>query len=147
MVSMQAGRRTQIEDVDREIEAAAKGIDAQAQYARIVGIKIVLKMPHVWGHYHNVERFKQMLSDLQSDNVGVILDSTHWNVSRYDIDDYGNVFQGGCGTFTCGMLPERIRPRVTMNWKKHPERVRWTLSYWEKLCTNFKCHTHFASYG
>ena len=94
MVSMQAGRRTQIEDIDREIEAAAKVIDAQAEYARTVGIKIVLEMPHVWDHYHNVERSKQMLSYLQSDNVGVILDSTHWHISGYDIDDYVNFLQG-----------------------------------------------------
>ena len=88
MVSIQAGKRSQIADIDRELKAAAKVIDVQAEYARSSGIKILLEMPHVWDLYYDVEKSKQMLSYLQSDNVGVTLDSTHWHTSDYDIDDY-----------------------------------------------------------
>jgi sugar phosphate isomerase/epimerase len=35
-----------------------------------------------------VEKSRQMLSYLKSDNVGVLIDSTHWHTSGYDIDDY-----------------------------------------------------------
>lgn len=93
MVSIQAGRRSQIEDIDRELKAAAEVIDVQAEYARAAGIKILLEMPHVWDLYYDVERSKQMLSYLQSDNIGVILDSTHWHISGYDIDDYVKFLQ------------------------------------------------------
>lgn len=93
MLSIQAGRRGQIEDIDLELKAAAKVIDAQSEYARAAGIKIVLEMPHVWDLYYDVEKSKQMLSYLQSDNIGVILDSTHWHTSGYDIDDYVKFLQ------------------------------------------------------
>jgi sugar phosphate isomerase/epimerase len=94
MVSIQAGRRHQIEDVDRELAAAAKVIDVQAEYAREAGIKILLEMPHVWDLYYDLEKSKQMLSQLQSDNIGVILDSTHWHTSGYDIDHYVRFLEG-----------------------------------------------------
>ena len=62
MLSIQGGRRTQIEDIDRELKAAAKVIDAQSEYAKAAGIKIILEMPHVWDLYYDVEKSKQMLS-------------------------------------------------------------------------------------
>ena len=75
------------------MEAAAKVIDVQAEYARTAGIKILLEMPHVWDLYYDVDRSKQMLSYLKSDNVGVTQDSTHWHTSGYDIDDYVRFLQ------------------------------------------------------
>ena len=47
-----------------------------------------MEMPHVWDLYYDVERSKQMLSSLRSDNIGVTIDSTHWHTSDYDLDDY-----------------------------------------------------------
>ena len=88
MVCLQGGRRNQIQDTRRELKAAAKVIDGHAEYARHVGIKVLLEMPHVWDLYYDVEKSRQMLSYLKSDNVGVLIDSTHWHTSGYDIDDY-----------------------------------------------------------
>jgi sugar phosphate isomerase/epimerase len=88
MVSVQAGRRGQIRNIDEELEAAAGVIDGQAEYARVHSIRILLEMPHVWDLYYDVERSRQMLSYLRSDNVGVILDATHWHTSGYDLDTY-----------------------------------------------------------
>ncbi len=93
MVCLEAGRRTQIEDVNRELKAAAEVIDEMAEYARESGIKILLEMPHVWDLYYDADKSKQMLSYLESDNVGVVLDSTHWHTSDYDIDDYVRFLQ------------------------------------------------------
>ena len=93
MVCLQAGRRSQIQDVSRELKAAAEVIDAMAEYARDAGIKVLLEMPHVWDLYYDADRSKEMLSYLKSDNVGVVLDSTHWHTSNYDIDDYVGFLQ------------------------------------------------------
>ena len=93
MVCLQAGRRTQIEDANRELKAAAEVINEMAEYAREVGIKILLEMPHVWDLYYDADKSKQMISYLKSDNIGVVLDSTHWHTSGYDIDDYVRFLQ------------------------------------------------------
>ena len=87
-VCLQGGRRTQIENVEEELKAAATVIDGLADYAAARGIKVLLEMPHVWDLYYDVEKSKKMLSHLRSDNVGVLIDSTHWHTSGYDIDDY-----------------------------------------------------------
>jgi len=87
MVCLAGGRRTQIQDVGQEIRAAAKVVDEIAEYAREAGIKILLEMPHVWDLYYDADKSKQMLSYLKSDNIGVVLDSTHWHTSGYEIDD------------------------------------------------------------
>ena len=88
MLVLNVGRKEHAEDIDRDLEATAAVLDEQAEYAREAGIKILLEMPHVWQLYYDVERSKQMLSQLKSDNIGVLIDSTHWHVSGYDIDDY-----------------------------------------------------------
>jgi sugar phosphate isomerase/epimerase len=87
-VCLQAGRRKQIEDVDDELSAAAIVIDVLAAYAKDRGTKILLEMPHVWDLYYDVDKSKKMISHLRSDNVGVLIDATHWHTSGYDIGDY-----------------------------------------------------------
>lgn len=93
MVVLNVGRKEHTEDIDRDLKASAAVLDSQAEYAQELGIKILLEMPHVWQIYYDVERSKQMLSYLRSDNIGVVVDSTHWHVSGYDIDDYVQVLQ------------------------------------------------------
>jgi len=93
MLVLNVGRKQHVEDIDRDLKAAAAVVDEQAEYAKSAGVKILLEMPHVWQLYYDVERSKQMVSHLKSDNVGVLIDSTHWHVSGYDIDDYVSFLQ------------------------------------------------------
>ena len=88
MVCLNVGRRAQMKDPDGELQAAATVIDEVAEDARRRGIRVVLEMPHVWQLYYDADRARQMLSLLESDNVGVVLDTTHWHTSGYDLDDY-----------------------------------------------------------
>ncbi|MDP6777362.1 MAG: sugar phosphate isomerase/epimerase [Candidatus Latescibacteria bacterium] len=87
-VCLQGGRRKQIQNLADELRTAAGVIDGLAAYARDRGVKILLEMPHVWDLYYDVDRSKEMLSHLRSDNIGVLIDATHWHTSGYDIDDY-----------------------------------------------------------
>ena len=87
-VCLEGGWRKQIKNVEDELRASAEVIDDLAAHARDCGIKILLEMPHVWDLYYDVEKSKRMLSHLRSDNIGVLIDATHWHASGYDIDDY-----------------------------------------------------------
>ena len=87
-VCLQGGRRKQIERLEEELVAAASVIDSLAEYAAARGILVLLEMPHVWDLYHDIEKSKRMFSHLRSDNVGVLIDATHWHTSGYDIDEY-----------------------------------------------------------
>jgi len=87
-VCVHTGRKNEIEDLDAEIEAAARVIDRSAEYARLKNIEVLIEMPHVWGIYYDVEKAKRVFSLLTSDNAGVLIDSTHWHTSGYDLEDY-----------------------------------------------------------
>jgi len=87
-VCVHTGRRTQIENIDAELVAAAAAIDRAAEYARTRGIRVLVEMPHVWNIYYDVEKSKRVFSLLKSDNAGVLIDSTHWHTSGYDLEEY-----------------------------------------------------------
>ena len=93
MLVLNVSRKEHIDDIGRDIKEAAAVLDEQAEYAKEAGIKILLEMPHVWQLYYDVEKSKLMLSHLKSENIGVLIDSTHWHVSGYDIDDYVSFLQ------------------------------------------------------
>lgn len=94
MVCLHVGRRAQMVDPDRELHAAAAVLDEMAEYAHARNIRVVLEMPHVWLLYHNVDRSRQMLDYLTSDNIGVLLDTSHWHTSDYDLEAYIDFLQG-----------------------------------------------------
>ncbi len=87
-ICVQGGRRKQIEDVEYELKASAEVIDGLAAYAAECGVRLLMELPHVWGLCYDVEKSKTMLSSLRSDNVGALIDSTHWHTSGYEIEDY-----------------------------------------------------------
>ena len=88
LVCLEGGCRVAPRDQTRVLKAAAEVIDDMAEYAGKVGVRIMLEMPHVWQVYCDEDRSREMLSYLNSGNVGVLVDSTHWHTSHYDIDDY-----------------------------------------------------------
>lgn len=87
-VCLQGGHRLNIENHASELEAAARVLDQLGNYAERQGIRILLEMPHVWNIYFDHESSVRMLSHLQCDNIGVLLDSTHWHTTGYDLDSY-----------------------------------------------------------
>ncbi len=87
-VSLQAGRRIQADKSNAELKTAAGIIDTLAEYAQKKGIKLLLEIPHVWNLCFNMDRSKQMLDYLKSNNVGVTVDTTHWHTSNYNLDEY-----------------------------------------------------------
>lgn len=82
------GQRNDSEDRRDEVEKAAELINRMAEYSKDLGVKLVLEVPHCWLLCNNLERTKEMLSLIESENIGTIMDSTHWHVIGYDIDDY-----------------------------------------------------------
>ena len=93
MLVFNAGRKEQVKNIGRALKAAAAVLDQQAEYAKKAGIRVLLEMTHVWQVYDDVEKSKLMLSYLQSDNIGILIDATHWQVAGYDIDDYVSTLQ------------------------------------------------------
>lgn len=87
-VCIHGGRRQHVEDVDAEVAIVAKLFDRLGQYAAARNVKLVVEAPHVWTLFYNLDACKKLFSCLQSENIGALIDSTHWHTSDYDLDDY-----------------------------------------------------------
>ncbi|RKX81196.1 MAG: hypothetical protein DRP60_01295 [Spirochaetes bacterium] len=90
-VCVHTGRRLDVENLDAEIIGAAKAIDRAAEYARSKNIRVLVEMPHVWNLYSDMEKTMRIFSLLTSDNAGVLIDSTHWHTSGYNLEKYVSV--------------------------------------------------------
>jgi len=80
------GQRNETKTRDSEISTAAEFINEMAEYAKPFGVKIALEVPHCWLLCYNLEMTEQMFSQILSDNVGAVVDSSHWHVVNYDFD-------------------------------------------------------------
>ena len=91
LVNIGAGQRNDTKSRRNEMEKAAEVINRMAEYAKKLGIMLTLEAPHCWLLYNDLDRTQEMFSLITSDNVGVIMDSSHWGVLKYDIDSYMSI--------------------------------------------------------
>jgi sugar phosphate isomerase/epimerase len=71
-----------------EMEQGAGIISRLADKAAALGVRLALEAPHVRLLYYNLPQLAQLLALISSRNVGVVLDSSHWQVVGYDLDEY-----------------------------------------------------------
>jgi len=81
-------RRTELPDPLDELKAAAAVFSRLADEAQGLGVHLAIEAPHVYQLDYNIERMAEFLSYVTSDNLGVVLDSSHWRLIRYDLDAY-----------------------------------------------------------
>lgn len=88
LVNIGAGQRNDTSSSKNELINAALLVDEFAHEAKRYGIKLSLEVPHCWLLYNDLDNASIMFDHIKSDNVGVIMDSSHWHVVNYDIDEY-----------------------------------------------------------
>lgn len=71
-----------------EMEQGARVISRLADKAAALGVRLALEAPHVRLLYYDMRRLAELLALVSSKNLGVVLDSTHWKVVGYDLDEY-----------------------------------------------------------
>ena len=86
-----AGRRTEESDRDQHVAAAAAVLNELAEYARKLGIKLALEVPHCYSICNTLQRARDMLDRIESDNVVTILDCSHQQVIGYQVREYLDV--------------------------------------------------------
>jgi len=88
MMSMVCGERNTRDDQEEQLDAVARAYDEVAEHAKGLGIRTVLEVPHVYTIVPRPEQVYGMLDRISSDNVGILIDSSHWGVIGYDLDEY-----------------------------------------------------------
>ena len=95
-VTMSTARR-QLEEREwlRHMRSAARAFREQAGIAADLGMHIHLEVPHLFQITDSVEHVKAMFEEVDHPALGATVDTSHWGVIGYDLDDLIG-FLGDC---------------------------------------------------
>ena len=88
MMSMVCGERNTRNDQDEQLRAVAAAFDEVADFAREYDIRMLIEVPHVYSVIPRPADVYRVLDLLQSDNIGVLIDSSHWGVIGYNVAEF-----------------------------------------------------------
>jgi len=86
MMTMSFGVRNDRPDQQRQLANAVKAYDRVARIAAEVGVKMLLEVPHLYGIMPRPEQVLWVFERLDCDNIGALIDCSHWGIIGYDID-------------------------------------------------------------
>jgi len=87
VVSFPIGPRVLKGDWRAQMRASVEGYGRIAAIAAGCGVRLNLEAPHLYQLVDSVPRVMEVLGELDS-TVGVTVDSSHWGILRYDLEDY-----------------------------------------------------------
>jgi len=88
MMTMAFGTINEREDQAEQRKTAAEAYYRLGEHAQTCNMKMLLELPHLYLVHHTIESVLELVDQLALPNVGVLLDSSHWGVIGYDLDDY-----------------------------------------------------------
>ncbi len=89
MMTMQGfGWRNQRRDRKRQLANAVKAFDRLGKVGARHGVRMLLEVPHLYQILTGTEATRWVFQRLSSPNVGALVDSSHWGVIGYDIDEF-----------------------------------------------------------
>ena len=88
MMTMDFGVRNSRDDQEYQLANAVKGFDRVGEIARRYGVRMLLEVPHLYSIMSGPEQVLWVFDRLSSDNVGALIDSSHWGIIGYDIDEF-----------------------------------------------------------
>lgn len=88
MMTMLLGNRNERPDQEEQLERVAAAYDRVADTAAQLGIRMLLELPHLYTVLNRPEPVLRTLERLQSPNVGLLVDSSHWGIIGYNLDEF-----------------------------------------------------------
>lgn len=88
MLTMCFGIRNRRPDQEYQLANAVKAFDRVGKVASRYGVKMLLEVPHLYDIMMSPDSALRVLNRLTTDNVGVLIDSSHWGIIGYDIDGF-----------------------------------------------------------
>jgi len=88
MMTMFFGERNDRDDQETQLANAVKAYDRLGEIARQHGVRMLLEVPHLYTILPRPEQVLRTFEHLNCDNVGALIDCSHWGVIGYDIDDF-----------------------------------------------------------
>ncbi len=88
MMVMGVGPRNDRPDQESQLAAAVSAYDRVGEIARDCGVKMLLEVPHLYGIMPRTEQVLWVFDRLTCDNIGALVDCSHWGIIGYDVDEF-----------------------------------------------------------
>jgi len=88
MMTMHFGSRNDRSDQEEQLATAVRVFDQIGEFASQFGVKMLLEVPHLYTINWTPESVYWVFDRLSSSNVGALVDSSHWGIIGYDIDEF-----------------------------------------------------------
>lgn len=88
MLTMSFGVRNDRGDLQYQLANAVKAYDRVGKIGEKYGVKLLLEVPHLYGIMPRPEQVYWIFERLDSPNVGALLDSSHWGIIGYNMDEF-----------------------------------------------------------
>lgn len=82
------GCRNKRKDVKRQLANGVRVWDRLGKVGAKYGVRMLLEVPHLYHIFSNTDRVLWIYDQLDSPNVGALVDTTHWHAIGYDIDEF-----------------------------------------------------------
>ncbi len=84
MMTMPFGRRNTRSDQEYQMANAVRAFDRVGEIAKGMGIRMIMEVPHLYSIINRPQHVEWVLERLNTDNVGVLVDSSHWGIINFD---------------------------------------------------------------
>ena len=87
MMVMHFGLANDRDNVEQQMSRVVNAYNEVGTIAAKYNIRMLIEVPHMYGLLSTLDRVKWVVDRLESSNIGVLVDSSHWGVIGYDIDE------------------------------------------------------------
>ncbi|MBM3933557.1 MAG: sugar phosphate isomerase/epimerase [SAR202 cluster bacterium] len=84
MMTMPFGWRNERPDQEFQLANAVRAFDRVGDIAKKMGIRMLMEAPHLYSIINRPHHVEWVLERLSTDNVGVLVDSSHWGIINYE---------------------------------------------------------------
>jgi len=88
MMTMGFGVRNDRPDQELQLSNAVKAYNRVARIGAKYGVRMLLEVPHLYGLMPRTEQVLWVFDRVDSDNIGAVVDSSHWGIIGYDLDAF-----------------------------------------------------------
>lgn len=88
LMTLNVGLRNDRPDQERQLANAVTAYDRVGEIAADHGVRMLLEVPHLYGILPGAEQVLWVFDRLQCRNIGALVDSSHWGIIGYDIDEF-----------------------------------------------------------
>lgn len=88
MMTMGFGLRNDRQDQEYQLSNAVEAYNRLGEIGSEHNVRMLLEVPHLYDIMYRPEQVLWVFDHLESANIGALIDSSHWGIIGYDLDEF-----------------------------------------------------------